>query len=421
MGSKPLVPRLRFPEFMDGPGWREVILREVLHEHGAKSDGLSEVHSVSVHKGVINQIEHLGRSFAASNTDHYSLVKPHDVIYTKSPTGDFPFGIVKQSRLPYPVIVSPLYGVFSPANEHIGYILDAYFESPTRTNNYLDPITQKGAKNTIQISNDTFLSRGLHLPEDRHEQQKIADCLTSLDEVIAAEGRMLEAVRTFKKGLLQNLFPRPERTENGVKIPAETTPRLRFPEFHNAGKWEEEKVGKFVDIWSGGSPSQFVLLAEGTYPFVKVEDLNNCDKYQVTGRSFCDDADGVVPSQSILFPKRGAAIENNKIRVTVTEMLIDTNLMAITPKDGLTTEFLFYYLSNVGLSHIADTSTIPQINNKHIIPFDLLLPSPAEQQRIAACLGSLDALITSQAEKLDTLKHHKLGLMQSLFPSPEGD
>jgi type I restriction enzyme S subunit len=120
-----------------------------------------------------------------------------------------------------------------------------------------------------------------------------------------------------------------------------------------------------------------------------------------------------------LFPKRGAAIENNKIRVTATEILIDTNLMAITPKNDLAPEFLFYFLSNVGLAHIADTSTIPQINNKHIIPFEILRPSAAEQQRIAACLSSLDDLIAAQTQKLEALKTHKKGLMQQLFPSPE--
>src|SRR5690606_9044052 len=113
----------------------------------------------------------------------------------------------------------------------------------------------------------------------------------------------------------------------------------------------------------------------------------------------------------ILFPKRGAAIELNKIRITSVDILIDTNLMAITPRDFETTEFLFYYLVNVGLSQIADTSTIPQINNKHIIPFKISAPSKLEQQKIAACLSSLDTQITAQAEQIKALQAHKRGLM----------
>lgn len=209
--TKPrLTPKLRFPEFRDAPGWEETILGSVLTEHGEKNDGSSEVHSVSVHKGVINQIEHLGRSFAAADRSNYNLARPHDIIYTKSPTGDFPWGVVKQNRLPYNVIVSPLYGVFSPVNRHLGYILDAYFESPIRTTNYLAPITQKGAKNTIQISNATFLSKGLFLPSSEAEHKKIASCLSSLDDLIAAQSEKVEALKTHKKGLMQQLFPAPE-------------------------------------------------------------------------------------------------------------------------------------------------------------------------------------------------------------------
>ena len=122
-----LTPKLRFPEFRKEPGWEETLLKDVLTEHKLESDGASEVHSVSVHKGVINQKEHLGRSFAAADTSNYNLAQPYDIIYTKSPTGDFPFGVVKQNKLGYNVIVSPLYGVFAPTNRHLGYIFYAYF------------------------------------------------------------------------------------------------------------------------------------------------------------------------------------------------------------------------------------------------------------------------------------------------------
>jgi len=199
--------RLRFPGFQDAQSWREIRLGDVMIEHKLKSDLLAQVHSVSVHKGLINQIEHLGRSYAASDTSNYNLVRPYDIVYTKSPTGDFPYGVVKQSLLAYNAIVSPLYGVFTPVNKYIGILIDAFFESPARANGYLEPIVKKGAKNTMQISNDTFLSRAIWLPVDEDEQQKIADCLTSLDEAVAAQGRKVEALKTHKRGLMQQLFP----------------------------------------------------------------------------------------------------------------------------------------------------------------------------------------------------------------------
>lgn len=207
--SGTISPRLRFPGFTGE--WQEKPLSHFLHEHKTKSDGKCEVHSVSVTKGVINQVEYLGRSFAASDTSKYNLAKPGDIIYTKSPTGAFPYGIVKQNKNPYNVIVSPLYAVYTPLNQYVGYILDSYFESPVNTNNYLSSLIQKGAKNTIQISNDTFVSKSICLPSNLAEQQKIAKCLESLDSLIASETKKLESLKTHKRGLMQQLFPQPNK------------------------------------------------------------------------------------------------------------------------------------------------------------------------------------------------------------------
>ena len=188
------------------PVWEYRRLSSVLNEHGLKSNDVEEVYSVSVHKGVINQKEHLGRSFAAATTSHYNLVKPHDIIYTKSPTGDFPLGIIKQSRVDRNVIVSPLYGVFTPETPALGYILNDYFAYSANTHNYLQSIIQKGAKNTINITNKTFLSKSLRLPVSKEEQQKIAAFLSSIDRQINLATQQLNRMQTFKKGLLQQMF-----------------------------------------------------------------------------------------------------------------------------------------------------------------------------------------------------------------------
>jgi len=194
-------------------------------------------------------------------------------------------------------------------------------------------------------------------------------------------------------------------------------PTLRFPEFREAGEWVEKKLGELVDIKSGISPSKCDLSTKGKYAFLKVEDLNNCDKYQIESREYSDEKNNLIPNKSVIFPKRGAAIHLNKVRINIEQVLMDTNLMAITPNGKIYTEFLFYKIVNEGLSKIADTSTIPQINNKHIEPFSVLIPSKSEQQKIAACLSSLDELITAHSKKLDALKKHKKGLMQQLFPA----
>jgi type I restriction enzyme, S subunit len=188
------------------PGWEEKKLEEVLFEHKQKSTGKEEVYSVSVHKGLINQIEHLGRSFSAKNTDHYALVKPNDIVYTKSPTGEFPYGIIKQAKIDKEVIVSPLYAVFTPETKYLGYMLDIYFESKHNVHNYLHSIIQKGAKNTINITNSTFLSKSFKLPIDFDEQRKIGSFLKLIDRKIKLVSTQIQKTKAFKKGLLQQMF-----------------------------------------------------------------------------------------------------------------------------------------------------------------------------------------------------------------------
>jgi len=186
--------------------WSTIALSEVLNEHGHKSTGEEEVFSVSVHKGLVNQIEHLGRSFAAKDTSNYNRVHYGDIVYTKSPTGYFPLGIVKQSLIKEDVIVSPLYGVFTPQTFELGSILDFYFSSPINANNYLRPVAQKGAKNTINITNKKFLSAKLRLPIDVKEQKKIAQFVQTTKKEMAVLQDILENYKKQKQGLMQKLL-----------------------------------------------------------------------------------------------------------------------------------------------------------------------------------------------------------------------
>jgi type I restriction enzyme S subunit len=191
-------------------------------------------------------------------------------------------------------------------------------------------------------------------------------------------------------------------------------PQLRFSEF--GSKWENTHLGDLVDIKSGNSPSSFEFIENGKYPFIKVEELNNCIKYQEKSRFYSNSRKNIVSKNSILFPKRGAAILNNKIRISSVPLLMDSNMMALEcQKNKILHEFLFYKIIKEKLYKIADTSTIPQLNNKHIIPYRLRLPSLEEQQKIANFLTVIDIRIQTLEKKKTLLEQYKKGVMQKIF------
>lgn len=189
--------------------WEGKKLGEICHEHQLKNNENkhNEVFSVAKHKGVVNQIEHLGRSFSAKEISHYKLIFPGDMVYTKSPTSDFPFGIIKQNRTERVGVVSPLYCVFKPKTFQLGYLLHEYFKSSVNTYNYLNPLVQKGAKNTMNINNDEFLNGAkLLLPMDEVEQTMIVNFLLSIDRKITIEKKIMERFEQNKKYLLTKMF-----------------------------------------------------------------------------------------------------------------------------------------------------------------------------------------------------------------------
>ncbi|MGI9918619.1 restriction endonuclease subunit S [Vibrio owensii] len=236
-----------------------------------------------------------------------------------------------------------------------------------------------------------------------HEQRKIAKILSTWDKAISTTEKLIETSKQQKKALMQQLLTGKKRLVNPETGKA----------FENL--WEKVTLGNLVTIQSGYAPSQFTLTKDEEYPYVKVEDMNNCSKYQTISREYSCKSKRTVPKGSVIFPKRGAAIMNNKVRIAATEIYMDSNMMALTPKDKLHSEFCYYLLLREELYRIADTSTIPQINNKHITPYAFLLPSELEQQKIASVLTAADKEIEVLETKLSHFKQEKKALMQQLL------
>lgn len=200
-----LTGEKRLPGF--AAPWKKTKLCQVLTERTEKNENQHlRICSVAVQKGVVDQVAHLGHSYAAADTSNYGVAYYGDIVYTKSPTGDFPYGIIKQSQLNKKVAVSPLYGIYRPMSFAMGYLLHTYFGYAINAKNYLFPVVQKGAKNTINITNSGFISNSLYLPMDPKEQSALAEVFIVADKEIRLLQQSLEQEKQKKKALMQLLL-----------------------------------------------------------------------------------------------------------------------------------------------------------------------------------------------------------------------
>lgn len=179
--------------------------------------------------------------------------------------------------------------------------------------------------------------------------------------------------------------------------------------------WDTTQLGGLVRITSGASPSLFRFSGSGI-PYFKVEQLSNSEKYlSGTDTPYLFERGPSVPAKSVVFAKRGAAIALNKVRILNQESFMDTNLMALTPQDGLDWEYLFYALGYIGLWRFADTTSVPQINNKHVKPLAFPLPTVDEQRAIAQALSDVDALLATLDQVIAKKRDLRQATMQQLL------
>ena len=188
---------------------------------------------------------------------------------------------------------------------------------------------------------------------------------------------------------------------------------MRFSGFDD--EWIEEKLGNLVQIKSGECTKNLITGIDNSIPYFKVEQLNNSLKYQIKTPYFINDKSKIVNKGSIIFPKRGAAILLNKIRILNQDSFMDTNLMTLTPNNKLYNEFLYYFIYKENLSKIADTTSIPQLNNKHIKPYPIKLPSFEEQLKISKFISSVDKKVALLSQNLEIFNDFKKGLLQQIF------
>ncbi|MDR0295823.1 MAG: restriction endonuclease subunit S [Prevotellaceae bacterium] len=402
-----LVPKLRFLEFNSEEAWIRSKIRKYLKESKVKGNTGDTAKRLTVKlwgNGVFEKKDTLRGS---ENTQYYRR-KSGQFIYSKLDFLNQAFGIIPEHLDNYESTVDlPCFDIDKDLDSK--FLLE-YVQRKSFYNKY-GKIADGGRKaKRIQI--ETFLEFPIYLPK-LPEQQKIANCLTSLDELITAESRKLEILKKHKKGLMQKLFP----------AEGKAVPEIRFIGYSDA--WERRKLEDGTHKIGDGIHGTPIYEDNGKIAFINGNNLVNgqinitsqtkfVSESQITAndRSLNDDTilmsiNGTIGNlawykgENIMLGKSAAYLEVDSFDKAFMYILLQTDSVKKHFLDNLTGATI----KNLGLKTIRETP--------------VTIPSPPEQNVIGEFFRNLDELITAQAEKIEVLKLHKKGLMQGLFPSTQ--
>lgn len=411
---KTLTPKLRFPEFRDSAGWDVALLGSLFSER--QETGFDDLPLLSLmdKEGVVPQEETNRKNNSNPDKSKYLRVVPGDIAYNTMRMWEGRSALVGIAGL-----ISPAYTVCAPANT-VDSRLFAYYFKTDKLIAQFKRYSQGLVKDTLNLKYDAFSRIPVAVPSPA-EQRKIAACLGSLDAWIGAESAKVEALKSHKKGLMQQLFPRP----------GESRPRLRFPEFHDAGEWTPHKFGDFVvKSFYGTSAS---TSETGKYPVLRMGNMND-GGLDYTNLVYIDlDPDEFesfrLQKGDILLNRTNSRDLVGKISIfdRDSECITASYIVSFRMDDKqIDPTFCNLMLNTQMYQARIKLLATPSISQANINPttfrtgLDIAVPKIAEQQRIAACLSSLDGLLSAASRKVEALKQHKKGLMQRLFPSGEG-
>ncbi len=399
------VPKLRFPEFRNAGAWEE----SFLGNHCAITTGRLDANAM---------IDNGQYRFYTCAKDYYFI-------------GEYAFDTDallisgNGANVGYIHHYNGRFNAYQRTYVLDNFIQDIIFIKYSLEQNLHKRIaTEKKDGNTPYIVMSTLTEMPIKLPT-LPEQQKIADCLSSIDELITAQAQKLDTLTAHKKGLMQQLFP----------AEGETVPKLRFPEFRDAGEWEEKQFVKLADIIDGDRgknyPKSEDFSNSGYCVFLNAKNVTKngfvFDEIQFIGREK-DEAlrKGKLKRLDIILTTRGS-VGNFAFfseEVPYENLRINSGMVILRLKSKLLDSNYFYTYTKSEtitktIENVAFGSAQPQLTVSEIQKFKIYYPEPPEQQKIADCLSSIDELITTHTQKLDTLKNHKKGLMQQLFPSTD--
>ena len=419
-----LVPKLRFPEFRGAGEWITEKLGSLVSISTEKvGDKTAVPMSITSGVGLVSQQYKFGRVIAGDSYKNYLLLKQNDFAYNKSATKEYPEGYLalysdeKLAAVPNSIFTCFRIDGDSPAPQYLNYLFLGNLHGQ-----WLRKFIQVGARahGSLSINGSDLLALPVPLPKGKTslpEQQKIADCLSSLDELIAAQARKVDALKTHKKGLMQQLFPRE----------GETQPRLRFPEFRGVPDWESGSLGAIFETTSGGTPSRAEESYWGgnipwiTTSLVDFRVIFKADEF-ISVDGLKNSSAKLFPIGTVLIAMYGQGKTRGQVALLGVDAATNQACAAVLPNKRI--EPYFVFLNLVGryeeFRKLSNSGGQENLSQGLIREIPFAYPADgAEQQRIATCLTSLDDLITAQIQALETLKTHKKGLMQQLFPAAE--
>ena len=367
------VPNLRFPEFSGE--WTKTLLNNYLEENKERNKrGIftkNHVLSVSGDFGIVNQIELLGRSFAGKSVLDYHVVRTGNIVYTKSPLKEYPYGIVKVNG-GVDGIVSTLYAVYKVKETANGKFVEYYFGLPNRTNRYFKPIVRIGAKHDMKIGNDEVLANYVVFP-CVDEQKRISDFICLLDERIATQIKIIEKLESLIKGLCQKLM----QQDN-----------------------PNTALNEALECYSSTLQESSVQEA-GDYPV-----------YGATGVCGYTDAPE-VDGDSILIIKDGASVGVTYYASGKYSAIGTLNRLIAT--SGYSLRYLYYCLKVFNFAPYRTGLAIPHIYFRDYGKAKIWCPPIEEQNRIANVLEKVEQKIATEKSLLQQLYSQKRFLLQAMF------
>lgn len=365
--------------------------------------GKDEVLSVSDDFGVVNQIKHLGRSYAGKSVSGYKILLPGQIVYTKSPLRDKPFGIIKENNY-QAGIVSVLYAVYNVKEGIFSKYIQRYFEPKQRINKYLVPLVNKGAKNTMNISDEMSLNGKITKPVTICEQQAICIYFDKVDELISTASSRLASLKQVKEASLQAMFPQK----------GETVPKIRFKGFE--GEWEEVLLGSLFSERVENDVTAEMLSVTMHDGIIKANENGRYDNSNSDRSNY-----KLVLKDDIAY---------NTMRMwqgasgcsPYSRGIVSPAYTVITPNVGVCSVFFAFYFKTNGLINKfrlnSQGLTKDTWNLKYpaFSSISILYPTNVlEQQRIASYFTSLDKQIALQTQRLEKLKQIKAACLDKMF------